>query len=122
MNENLGDTIKKIRELKNYSRSYMASKLDLSVSGYGKIERNETELTLARIKQIAAIFEMDYIKLITFDKSLVFNITNNHNGYGGLVHNHQNNSDPGLQNLIAQIVSDNQEFKAVLVELLKTRQ
>jgi transcriptional regulator with XRE-family HTH domain len=118
----IGKKIKQLRELRNFTQTYMAERLILSLGGYSKIERDETELTLARIKQIAAIFEMDYIKLITFDKSLVFNITNNHNGYGGLVHNHQNNSDPGLQNLIAQIVSDNQEFKAVLVELLKTRQ
>jgi transcriptional regulator with XRE-family HTH domain len=121
MNENLGDTIRKIRELKNFSQSYMAERLGLSVSGYGKIERNETELTLSRIKQIAEIFEMDFTKVLSFDKNLVFNICNNHNGYGGLVHNHQNNNESNFQELISKIISDNQEFKHVLLELLKSK-
>jgi|688.fasta_scaffold89498_2 transcriptional regulator with XRE-family HTH domain len=122
MNENLGDTIRKIRELKNYSQSYMAEKLGLSVSGYGKIERNETELTLKRIKEISEIFEMDFTKLLSFDKNLVFNICHNHNGYGGLVHNHQNNNEMNFQELISKIISDNQDFKSVIVELLKNKE
>lgn len=119
MNENIGETIRKIRELKNYSQSYMAERLGLSVSGYGKIERNETELTLTRIKQIADVFEMDFTKLLSFDKSLIFNICNNHNGYGGLIHNHQNNNENNLQELMAKIIADNNDFKVALIELLK---
>ena len=65
--------------------------------------------------------KMDFTKLLSFDKSLIFNICNNQNGYGGLIHNHQNNNDNSFQELIAKIVSDNQDFKHLLLKLLKTK-
>ncbi len=38
---NVGSKIKQLRELRNYTQSYVATQLNISVSGYGKIERNE---------------------------------------------------------------------------------
>ena len=38
---NLGDTIKKFRELKNITRETIAAELKMSLSNYSKIERGE---------------------------------------------------------------------------------
>ena len=51
--ENIGDNIKKFRELKNITREQMASDLEMSLSNYSKIERNEIDLTISRIQKIA---------------------------------------------------------------------
>jgi transcriptional regulator with XRE-family HTH domain len=45
---NVGEKIKKLRELKNYTQQHMAEELDLSLSGYGKIERNETDISVSK--------------------------------------------------------------------------
>jgi len=61
--------IKRFRELKNLSREYIAAELDMSVSGYSKIERGEVDLTISRIKQIAGVLEVDVGLLFRFDVS-----------------------------------------------------
>ena len=48
----LRENIRKIRELRNYTQEYMADQLGLSVSGYGKIERSDSDINLSRITQI----------------------------------------------------------------------
>ncbi|MCA0431328.1 MAG: helix-turn-helix transcriptional regulator [Bacteroidetes bacterium] len=50
--------IKNIRKSKGYSLEYMAETLNLSVSGYNKIENNSTSITLERIIQIQSVLEV----------------------------------------------------------------
>ena len=68
----IGHSIKKMRELKNYTQSYMAEKLDMSNSGYSKIENNKTELTLNKIMAIAEILETDIASILNFDAKNIF--------------------------------------------------
>jgi transcriptional regulator with XRE-family HTH domain len=68
----LGENIKKLRELKNYTQQYLADELGISLSGYGKIERDQTEITLARLLEIAKILEIDLFSLIHFNGNDVF--------------------------------------------------
>ncbi|MGZ4097536.1 MAG: helix-turn-helix domain-containing protein [Bacteroidia bacterium] len=74
---NIGDNIKKFRELKNITREKMAADLDMSVSNYSKIERGETDLTISRIQQIAQILEIDISQVLNFDATQIFNVSNN---------------------------------------------
>jgi transcriptional regulator with XRE-family HTH domain len=70
-------TIKRLRELKGITREVMASELELSLSGYSKIERGETELSLSKLYKISYILEVEVPKILNFDVSKVFNISNN---------------------------------------------
>jgi len=81
--------IKKIREFKNLSQEDMASKLSVSLATYGKLEREEVELNMGRLEQIAKIFNMKVEDIITFDDKLVFN-TFNKNG-ANLIHSNNCN-------------------------------
>lgn len=75
---NIGENIRKFREIKNITRDRMAHEMGLSLSGYSKIERNQTDLTLSRIQQIAQILEVDIFQILSFDATHIFNISNNH--------------------------------------------
>ena len=68
----VGQKIKKLRELRNYTQEHMAKKLELSLNGYGKIEREETELTLNRLTEIAKILEVKVFDLLGFDENKIF--------------------------------------------------
>jgi len=68
----ISNNIKRFRELKNLSRDYIAAELDMSVSGYSKIERGEVDLNLSRIKQIAKVLEVDIALLFRFDTADIF--------------------------------------------------
>lgn len=71
----IGEKIKKIRELKNYTQEYMATKLEMSQAGYGKIERNESEISYQKLHKIAKIFKLKVEDLIYFNERILFNLT-----------------------------------------------
>lgn len=61
------EKIRLIRELRKWSQEDMAEKLELSINGYSKIERGETQLTVPRLQQIAEILDIDVNRLIQDD-------------------------------------------------------
>lgn len=67
--------IKKVRELRNLTREQLASDLNMSLSGYAKIERGETEITINRLHQIAEILEVSISALLNFDSGKVLTHT-----------------------------------------------
>lgn len=71
----IGMNIKKIRELKGFTRKYLADKLAIGLSGYAKIERGETELTISKFCKIAEILNVDFNKILKLDSSKLFNIS-----------------------------------------------
>ncbi|MEO3406404.1 helix-turn-helix transcriptional regulator [Mucilaginibacter sp. CAU 1740] len=60
--------IRKIREEKNFSQEYMATRLHISQNTYSKLELGYTALTVERLIQIAAILEISIIDLLMPDK------------------------------------------------------
>ncbi|NBA84770.1 helix-turn-helix domain-containing protein [Emticicia sp. CRIBPO] len=81
----VGDKLKKIRELKNFTQEYMATKLEMSQSGYGKIERDETEISYQKLEKIAEVFGIKVEDIINFNEKLVFNVMHNQTGNGYVV-------------------------------------
>jgi transcriptional regulator with XRE-family HTH domain len=84
--------IRKFRELKDITREQMAADLNLSLSGYSKLERGEIEITLKRLCEIADILDIELAQLLNFNPQTIFNITNSQGvqGYdkGGNYHFH----------------------------------
>jgi transcriptional regulator with XRE-family HTH domain len=72
MNPIIYINIKKIRELKNLTREYVADELSMSTSGYGKIERGEVDLTLSKLGKIAKVLEVSVDFIFKFDVSNFF--------------------------------------------------
>lgn len=70
---NIGQKIKKIRELRNLSRRYLANELVISMNTYGKIERGETDITIGRLYQISKILNVSVTAIIDFDENKLFN-------------------------------------------------
>lgn len=70
---NIGNKIRKIRELKNIPPKDIADQLDMSPQNYLKIERDEVNLSVDRLLQISEIFGMKVEEVLTFDEKMVFN-------------------------------------------------
>jgi transcriptional regulator with XRE-family HTH domain len=68
--------IRKIRELKNLTREYVAEELKMSMSGYGKIERGEVDLTVSKFIEIAKVLDVSTEFIFKFDVSVFFSETN----------------------------------------------
>jgi transcriptional regulator with XRE-family HTH domain len=63
----IGLRIKSYRELKGFSQSYMSQKLHISSSAYSRIERNEVNLPLDKLIQIAEVLNISLEKVLFGD-------------------------------------------------------
>lgn len=50
MDMKIGNRIRKVREIKGYSQENLASELGMSITGYGKIERDEVSINMDRLQ------------------------------------------------------------------------
>lgn len=71
----VGQKIKSFREIRNYTQEYMANSLNMSTTAYGKIERDETKMTLTKLDAIAKVLDTDFRTITDFDEKKIFNIT-----------------------------------------------
>lgn len=106
------DKIRVMREINQWSQEEMAEKLKMSPTGYAKIERGKTNITLDKLEQIAQIFNIDLVELIAKqDKAFFFSIGDN-------TSNHQNIGSTNA------LIIENEKLKALLdskEELLKQK-
>jgi transcriptional regulator with XRE-family HTH domain len=64
--EKVYENIRAIRKAKNISQADMADKLGMYPANYNRLESGKTEITLARLQQIAEIFGMSVIELLQY--------------------------------------------------------
>ncbi|PAM93775.1 transcriptional regulator [Flavobacterium sp. IR1] len=68
----IGDKIKSIRELKNYTQEYMAYQLGMTQAGYSKIEKGKTRLNLEKLQKLSVILELPVEAIINFETQRYF--------------------------------------------------
>jgi transcriptional regulator with XRE-family HTH domain len=69
--KNILENIKAIRLEKSFSQEYVAEKLEIEQVGYGLIENGKRKLRYETLEQIAIIFEMPVIDVITWPEKYV---------------------------------------------------
>lgn len=70
--------IRTFREKQDISQETMAEQLNMSLSGYGKIERGVTKLNIDKLQKIAQILQVDIIELInTENKDIIIMANDN---------------------------------------------
>ena len=82
----LYEKIRFMRSFKNWSQEEMANRLGLSVNGYAKIERGETDVTLSRLQQIVDVLGVDLAELFDLNEKNVFHFAGRY-----YAHHHQIN-------------------------------
>ena len=62
----LGEKIKAIRVSKNLTQEDMSYDLDMAIGSYSKIERNITDVNFSRLEQIAKVFKISVVEIVSF--------------------------------------------------------
>lgn len=117
-----------LRESKNWTQEQVADKLAITQNAYSKIESGQTRLTIERMNELAAIFEVDPEYLINNELPLVNNnngtyskaIINPHNYYETqkeLVEELLKSKDDQIK-LLSSTVEDARKEKEQLMKLL----
>ena len=63
----LGKKIRLLRHQKGWSQEDVAKRLDISIPAFSKIETGIRDINLSRLEQIANLFEMSVVQLLTFN-------------------------------------------------------
>lgn len=84
--EILRHKIRELREEQHLTQADMAEKLGLSVTGYAKIERGETNVKAERLQQIAHIFNIGVQELMTPKEDAVIVFNNSNDNFSNSTH------------------------------------
>jgi transcriptional regulator with XRE-family HTH domain len=76
----ISEKIKRMRELKNLTQEFMAEKLNMSQSGYSKIESGQSTVSFSKLSEIAELLDLSPEDLISFDSQKFSNSFNNVKG------------------------------------------
>lgn len=77
--DQLRQNIRDMREDRQLTQADMAEKLSMSVTGYAKLERGESQIRVERLQQIAEILETNVEELMAGSRDGVVLFNNNDN-------------------------------------------
>jgi len=67
-NKFVGKNIRTLRHKRGWSQEDIANKLGISIPAFSKIETGVTDINLSRLEQIAKIYEISVVNLITLEE------------------------------------------------------
>lgn len=109
----ISKNIKRFREARGMSQEEMALALEMSTSGYSKVERGSVDVSVSRVEQIAQLLSVKPAVLFDFEQSQVFNIHQNKyvQGTGAKAENMQFSSNEYVQRYIEHLEKEIIELK-----------
>src|ERR1700712_5506162 len=66
-NKTIGKNIRTFRHQHGWSQKDVANRLGISIPAFSKIETGVTDINLSRLEQIADIYEIDVVQLLSMD-------------------------------------------------------
>jgi transcriptional regulator with XRE-family HTH domain len=94
----IGEKIRKIRELKGLKQENIATALGMSVTAYGNLERGDTNLTYEKLEEIAKAMDITVSDIINMpDEFTIHNITGSHVAVAQLACNYGNINNPEVE-------------------------
>jgi transcriptional regulator with XRE-family HTH domain len=120
----IGNKIRKIREFKNISSQDMADRMNMSLQGYGRVERDEVSINMERLLEISGIFDMKPEEVMSFDEKNVFNNHGDIKGIGQNVIGSFYNFPEDLKRLYeenARLQEEKNKLQADMIALLQEK-
>lgn len=116
---NLGQKIKKLRELKNLTQEFVASEIGMNQGSYCKIESGATDIPFSKLVQIASILGLQPEDIISFNEKMVFNIMHNKKASGLTINQVSLNEKKLYEEYIQTLKSEITYLKGAMDKLLK---
>lgn len=114
---NVNEKVRFLREARGWSQEEMAERVGLSVHGYSKIERGETQLNISRLRQICEVLNYDMLELMTLgEKNVVYFQESGNNHSINII-------NPTSENLVSEIAQLKQTIshQAEIIEMQKAQ-
>jgi transcriptional regulator with XRE-family HTH domain len=117
----IGHKIKKLRELRNFTQSFMADKLEISQGAYSRMELGESEITYGKLTKISEVLEIPLDEIISFHENMIFNVSHNQTGNGYVVNKGISDKQEKLyQDQIDLLKSQNEYLQRLLEKFINS--
>ena len=119
------EKIKIMREMNQWTQEEVAEKLGMSTTGYAKIERGQTNVSVEKLKQIAQVFNLNVAQLLDDDERFVIcSIGDNHSNYNNYFGTNEKLSleNEKLKQLLSAKESEIDALKKVIALLENAKQ
>lgn len=103
----VGKRLQLLRLEKHLTQEEMGVKLNLSTSAYCKLEYGETDLTLTRLNQIAAVFHMSPVELFSKIEENCSFYDNKDCGFVGIANNGSTVNIEEKDNMLRELLQAN---------------
>lgn len=118
-NIRIGQKVRKLRELRNFTQNYMADQLGITQSAYSRIEVGESEISYKKLSKISEVLEIPVEEIITFHENMIFNVSNNQTGNGYVIYNGVSDKERLLfQEQISLLKEENLYLKGLLNQIM----
>lgn len=105
----------------NLSQQLVAEALELSLSGYGKIERNETDISVSKLEKIAKVLGTDVRSIHNFDDKNYINFIENKQAMFSMRDQHINTMEM-FDKMVEQYKEEIAYLKSVIDKLMDKKQ
>ncbi|RDF10845.1 helix-turn-helix domain-containing protein [Haemophilus paraphrohaemolyticus] len=119
------EKIKIMREMNQWTQEEVAEKLGMSTTGYAKIERGQTNVSVEKLKQIAQVFNVNVAQLLDDNERFVlFTNVDNHSNYNNYFGTNEKLSleNEKLKQLLSAKESEIEALKKVIALLENAKQ
>lgn len=117
--------IKVMREMNQLTQEEVAEQLGMSTTGYAKIERGQTNMSVEKLKQIAQIFNVNVAQLLDDNERFVIcSIGDNHSNYNNYFGTNEKLSleNEKLKQLLSAKEGEIEALKKVIALLENTKE
>ncbi|MEY4329376.1 MAG: hypothetical protein RL609_124 [Bacteroidota bacterium] len=112
----IGQKVKKLRELRNYTQNYMAQEMGVTQSAYSKMELGESEITYSKLERISEILGVAVEEIAAFNEQMIFNIMHNQTGNGFVVNKGMSDQERKLYEDQIQLLKEQNEYLKRMLE------
>jgi transcriptional regulator with XRE-family HTH domain len=112
-NQELGENVRKIRELKGFSQQNLADEIKVDQKTISRIEKGDLSPKFETLVSISKALSIGLSQLLAFNESLIFN---NYNQYqqGGNYNAYLNTEIEKVEELYKQLLKEKDEVIALL--------
>lgn len=118
---NLGQKIKKLRELKNLTQLDIADRLGMTQSAYSKMEVGTVDIPFTKLEALATILNIPIENIIGFNEHMVFNLKNNKKANGVVINQISQSEKKLYDEYIESLKVENLYLKNIIEKLMNKK-
>ena len=118
---NVGKNLQVIRELNNYTQSYVADKLGISQKSYSNLERANNDISLDILLRLSELYQISLTKILELNAETILN-NNSQNGGISCINNHNATIYSCEKEMFQQLLNSQNELIQAQQQIIKELQ